>query len=144
MTMNEYRCVVTSLYPDGTEHTSMQGHYILAETLEEALATLAQQHPGERYAGRVWRENLPGPASRMVHVLLAEKKGEEEADCECTGQVFETRAAVQGALDARPDETCSSVVGLLVPASWTLEDVEVAAKAMADAYSAGISSERAY
>ncbi|MCX7429382.1 MAG: hypothetical protein NTW96_27630 [Planctomycetia bacterium] len=56
--MNEYRCVIPSLYPGDTEYQSMQGHYIRAETEAGAREKFQAQTPGERVHVRLWKENV--------------------------------------------------------------------------------------
>jgi len=44
---DEWRCVRVSAYPRGTPTESMEGHYIHAETWDEAIATMTRLYPGE-------------------------------------------------------------------------------------------------
>lgn len=63
--MNEYRCVIPSLYPMGTEFSSMQGHYRHAPDYEAAQRVFQAEHPGEQVAVRLWAGKEPplcGPA----------------------------------------------------------------------------------
>ena len=75
--MTEYRCTRNFLYPeddpDNVEHlSSRQGHYILAESEEEAWQQMAMRYPEETAAGfaiQDWSER----SGRSVTILKVEQ-----------------------------------------------------------------------
>lgn len=57
--MNEYRCVRMNLYPETLPRSAMQGHYILAETKEEAKRKMEELFGSfEEYHIEVWHKNV--------------------------------------------------------------------------------------
>ncbi len=60
MLLNEYRCVRNSLYPRHTDPSQMEGYYIRAYYLNDALDIMDKRFPGdnESFSAELWKEDL--------------------------------------------------------------------------------------
>lgn len=62
--MNEYRCTRPDLYdsPGCTGHknpSARQGHYVNAESLDDALAQMKKKFPSDKkFEGELWKSNV--------------------------------------------------------------------------------------
>lgn len=78
---NEYRCTRNWCYAQGTlgatDTSARQGHYIQAETKEEALARMAEKFPDEKEAGftaELWRESQLVRMEKALKVITSDEK----------------------------------------------------------------------